>query len=394
MLSSVNIVLGVSGGIACYKACEIVSRLKKMGAGVDVIMTKNATEFVQPLTFESLSSRQVTVDMFAPKKTFEVEHISLAKKADLCVIAPATANVIAKLAEGIADDMLTTTVLAMKCPIVIAPAMNTNMYENPITREHIELLKKRGFISVDPVAGRLACGDTGVGKMAEPIDIVAKILEVLIPKQDYKGKKVLITAGATREPIDGVRFITNKSSGKMGLEIAKAVIKRGGEVVLVKGLTSVSIPSYITNIIEVETTQQMYDAVMNAYKDCDVIIKAAAPSDYKLKNKFENKIKDEELTLSLVKNPDIAKEVGKVKGDRKLIIFCAETTDLINNALKKIESKNADLVIANDVTKKGAGFDVDTNIVTICTKDGKTFEYPQMLKSEVANVILDKISEI
>ncbi len=394
MLSSVNVVLGVSGGIACYKACEVVSRLKKLGASIDVIMTKNATEFVQPLTFESLSSREVIVDMFAPKKKFEVEHISLAKKADICVIAPATANVIAKLAEGIADDMLSTTVLAMKCPILIAPAMNTNMYENPITQQHIETLKKRGFIFVDPIVGRLACGDKGVGKMAEPIDIVSKVVEVLIPKQDFKGKKVLITAGATREPIDGVRFITNKSSGKMGLELAKAVIKRGGKVVLVKGLCSVDIPQYIQDVIEVETTSQMYDAVMSAYKDCDVIIKAAAPSDYKLKNKFDNKIKDEELTLSLVKNPDIAKEVGKVKGDRKLIIFCAETTDLINNALKKIKSKNADLVVANDVTQKGAGFDVDTNIVTICTKDGKTFEYPQMLKSEVANVILDKISEI
>lgn len=394
MLSNVNIVLGVSGGIACYKACEIVSRLRKFGAGVDVIMTKNATEFVQPLTFESLSSRPVTVDMFAPKKTFEVEHVSLAKKAELCVIAPATADVIAKLAEGIADDMLTTTVLAMKCPILIAPAMNTNMYENPITQQNIAELKKRGFIFINPISGRLACGDTGVGKMAEPIDIVAKVLETLIPKQDFKGKKVLITAGATREPIDGVRFITNKSSGKMGLEIAKAVIKRGGEVVLVKGLTSVTIPQYITNIISVETTQQMYEAVMNAYKDCDVIIKAAAPSDYKVKNKFDNKIKDEELTLSLVKNPDIAKEVGKVKGDRKLVIFCAETTDLLENAFKKIKSKGADLVVANDVTKEGAGFDVDTNIVTICTKEGKAFAYDKMLKSEVANVILDKISEL
>ncbi len=394
MLSNVNIVLGVSGGIACYKACEIVSRLKKLGAGIDVIMTKNATEFVQPLTFESLSSRPVTVDMFAPKKKFEVEHRSLAKKADLCIIAPATADVIAKIAEGIADDMLTTTVLAMKCPILIAPAMNTNMYENKITQKHIKDLKDRGFIFIDPVSGRLACGDKGVGKMAEPIDIVQKIMEVLIPNQDFQGKKVLITAGATREPIDGVRYITNKSSGKMGLEIAKAVIKRGGSVKLVKALTSVDIPQYITDIVPVETTQQMYEAVMDAYKDADIIIKAAAPSDYKLKNKFDNKIKDEELTLSLVKNPDIAKEVGKVKGDRKLVIFCAETTDLIDNALKKIKSKNADLVVANDVTKEGAGFDVDTNIVTICTKDGQVHPYDKMLKSEVANVILDEISRL
>ena len=394
MLSGVNVVVGVSGGIACYKACEIVSRLKKLNACVDVIMTKNATEFVQPLTFESLSSRPVTVDMFAPKEKFEVEHISLAKKADLCVIAPTTANVLAKLAEGIADDMLTTTVLAMKCPIVVAPAMNTNMYENPITQQNIKALKERGFIFVDPISGRLACGDTGVGKMAEPIDIVSKVAEVLIPKQDYKGKKVLITCGATREPIDGVRFITNKSSGKMGMEIAKAVFKRGGQVKLVKGLVSVNVPQYITDVVDVETTNDMYNAVMDSYKDCDIIIKAAAPADYRLKETFDNKIKSEELTLSFVKNPDIAKELGKVKGDRKLVIFCAETENLIENAKKKIQSKNADLVVANDVTQQGAGFNVDTNIVTICKKDGSSTSYDKMLKSEVANVILDEIQKL
>ena len=394
MLSGVNVVVGVSGGIACYKACEIVSRLKKLNACVDVIMTKNATEFVQPLTFESLSSRPVTVDMFAPKEKFEVEHISLAKKADLCVIAPTTANVLAKLAEGIADDMLTTTVLAMKCPIVVAPAMNTNMYENPITQQNIKALKERGFIFVDPISGRLACGDTGVGKMAEPIDIVSKVVEVLIPKQDYKGKKVLITCGATREPIDGVRFITNKSSGKMGMEIAKAVFKRGGQVKLVKGLVSVNVPQYITDVVDVETTNDMYNAVMDSYKDCDIIIKAAAPADYRLKETFDNKIKSEELTLSFVKNPDIAKELGKVKGDRKLVIFCAETENLIENAKKKIQSKNADLVVANDVTQQGAGFNVDTNIVTICKKDGSATSYDKMLKSEVANVILDEIQKL
>jgi len=394
VLKGENIVLGVSGGIACYKACDIVSRLRKLNANVDVIMTKNAAEFVQPLTFETLSSNPVSVDMFAPKKTFEVEHISLAKKASLCVIAPATANVIAKLAAGIADDMLTTTVLAMTCPVLIAPAMNTNMFLNPITQQNIETLKKRGFIFVSPDCGRLACGDVGVGKLADPQDIVSNIVEILHPKQDFKGKKVLITCGATREPIDGVRFITNKSSGKMGMEIAKAVVKRGGEVVLVKGLVSVDVPAYITNVIPVETTKQMLDAVMGAYEACDVIIKAAAPSDYAVENKFDNKIKDENLTLSLIKNPDIAKEVGKVKGNRKLVIFCAETTDLMASALKKIKSKNADMVVANDVTQKGAGFDVDTNIVTIAKKDGTSKEYPLMKKSEVAEVILDEVSKL
>ena len=392
MLKGENIILGVTGGIACYKSCEIVSRLRKLNANVDVVMTKNATEFVQPLTFETLSSNPVAFDMFAPKKTYEVEHVSLAKKASLCVVAPATADIIAKLAEGIADDMLTTTMLALKCPVLIAPAMNTNMYENPITQANIETLKKRGFIFVSPGEGRLACGDVGVGKMAEPIEIVSKIVELLRPKQDFSGKKVLITCGATREPIDGVRFITNKSSGKMGIEIAKAVAKRGGQVFLVKGLVSVDIPNYLTNVYPVETTQEMFDKVMELYKDCDIIIKAAAPSDYKLKEKFENKIKSETLTLSLVKNKDIAKELGKVKGDKKLVIFCAETQDLLENAKKKLESKNADLIVANDVTQKGAGFDVDTNIVTIINKKGELKPYPIMKKSEVANIILDEVN--
>ena len=392
MLKGENIILGVTGGIACYKSCEIVSRLRKLNANIDVVMTKNATEFVQPLTFETLSSNPVTFDMFAPKKTYEVEHVSLAKKASLCVVAPATADIIAKLAEGIADDMLTTTMLALKCPVLIAPAMNTNMYENPITQANIETLKKRGFIFISPCEGRLACGDVGVGKMAEPIEIVSKIVELLRPKQDFSGKKVLITCGATREPIDGVRFITNKSSGKMGIEIAKAVAKRGGQVFLVKGLVSVDIPNYLTNVYPVETTQEMFDKVMELYKDCDIIIKAAAPSDYKLKEKFENKIKSETLTLSLVKNKDIAKELGKVKGDRKLVIFCAETQDLLENAKKKLESKNADLIVANDVTQKGAGFDVDTNIVTIINKKGELKPYPIMKKSEVANIILDEVN--
>ena len=392
MLKGENIILGVTGGIACYKSCEIVSRLRKLNANVDVVMTKNATEFVQPLTFETLSSNPVAFDMFAPKKTYEVEHVSLAKKASLCVVAPATADIIAKLAEGIADDMLTTTMLALKCPVLIAPAMNTNMYENPITQANIETLKKRGFIFVSPGEGRLACGDVGVGKMAEPVEIVSKIVELLRPKQDFSGKKVLITCGATREPIDGVRFITNKSSGKMGIEIAKAVAKRGGQVFLVKGLVSVDIPNYLTNVYPVETTQEMFDKVMELYKDCDIIIKAAAPSDYKLKEKFENKIKSETLTLSLVKNKDIAKELGKVKGDKKLVIFCAETQDLLENAKKKLESKNADLIVANDVTQKGAGFDVDTNIVTIINKKGELKPYPIMKKSEVANIILDEVN--
>ncbi|MDE7078900.1 MAG: bifunctional phosphopantothenoylcysteine decarboxylase/phosphopantothenate--cysteine ligase CoaBC [Clostridia bacterium] len=390
MLERFNVLLGVSGGIACYKSCEVVSRLKKLGAGVDVIMTEHATEFISPLTFETLSARPVVSDMFARKKQWEVEHISLAKKADLCIIAPATANVIAKFADGIADDMLTTTYLALKCPIIVAPAMNTNMYENVAFKENLNKLKSRGVIVIDSVEGRLACGDSGKGKMAEPVDIVAKALEVLCPKSDYAGKKVLVTAGATRENIDGVRFITNRSSGKMGIEIAKAVVKRGGSVVLVKGLTQIDAPSYIDKVVDVETTCQMYDAVMENYCDCDVIIKAAAPSDYRPKDKIQNKLKGETLSLELVKNPDIAKAVGQVKGDRKLVVFCAETQNLIESAKDKLKSKNADVVVANDVTLEGAGFDTDTNIVTIITRDGKSKSLPKMTKAEVADVILDE----
>lgn len=391
MLSNFNVLLGVSGGIACYKACEVVSRLKKLNAGVDVVMTKHATEFVAPLTFETLSNRPVVSDMFSREREWEVEHIALAKKADLCIIAPATANVISKLAEGIADDMLTTTYLALKCPVIIAPAMNTNMYENSVIKANLDKLRKSGVIVIDSAEGRLACGDVGKGKMAEPIDIVAKAVEVLCPKRDYAGKRVLVTAGATRENIDGVRFITNRSSGKMGIEIAKAALKRGAEVVLVKGLVQVSVPSYISKVVAVESTEQMYEAVMANYKDCDVIIKAAAPSDYRPKKKITDKLKGEEITLELVKNPDIAKAVGKEKGERKLVVFCAETRELMESAMKKLADKNADMVVANDVTMQGAGFDSDTNIVTIAKKDGFLKSYPVMPKSQVADVILDEI---
>ena len=390
MLTNYNVLLGISGGIACYKSCEIVSRLKKLGAGVDVIMTKNATEFVSPLTFETLSARPVVSDMFDREREWEVEHIALAKKADICIIAPATANVIAKFADGIADDMITTTYLALKCPIIIAPAMNTNMYENVAVRENLDKLRARGVTVVDCAEGRLACGDSGKGKMAEPVDIVGKVAEILCPKRDYEGKRVLVTAGATRENIDGVRFITNRSSGKMGVEIAKAVVKRGGEAVLIKGLTQIDIPSYITKVVEVTSTRQMYDAVMENYVDCDVIIKAAAPSDYRPATEIKSKLKGKRITLDLVKNPDIAKAVGEVKGDRKLVIFCAETDSLIESAKGKLIGKNADVVVANDVTQKGAGFDSDTNIVTILTRDNRTVSYPIMSKSEVAHVILDE----
>lgn len=390
MLSNFNVLLGVSGGIACYKSCDIVSRLKKLGAGVDVVMTSHATEFVSPLTFETLSARRVVVDMFDTDRQWEVEHISLAKKADICVIAPATANVIAKLADGIADDMLTTTCLALKCPIIIAPAMNTNMYDSPTVRDNLKKLRRRGVIVVDPVEGRLACGDSGKGKMAEPAKIIDEVIYRLLPKRDYEGKKVLVTAGATRENIDGVRFITNRSSGKMGIEIAKEVVKRGGEVVLVKGLVQVEVPKYINKVISVESTAQMYDAVMANYSDCDMIIKAAAPSDYRPVKEIRQKLKGDEITLHLVKNPDIAKAVGQVKEHRKLIIFAAETQNLYTYAKDKLVEKNADMVVANDVTEEGAGFDVDTNVVTLIKRNGMRKNYPIYSKSKVAGIILDE----
>lgn len=391
MLSGTNIVIGVTGGIACYKACEIVSRLKKLEANVNVIMTKNATEFVSSLSFETLSGNEVSTDMFALKSHFEVKHISLAKKADLCVIAPATANIIAKLASGIADDMLSTTLLATKATIIICPAMNTAMYENVATQKNIATLKERGMIFVEPNEGRLACGDIGKGKLAEPCEIVQVIEDILKKKNDYVGKKVLVTSGGTQEAIDAVRYITNRSSGKMGLELAKAIVERGGEVTLVVGNISVDIPNYIKNVIKVKTTQEMYEAVIANYEACDIIIKAAAPGDYKVEKLSPDKIKTPTLTLQLIKNVDIAAEVGKKKGSRKLVIFCAETNDLIKNAKQKLVTKNADMVVANDVLAKGAGFEVDTNIATIITKNGKTIEGALMSKSQLASQILDEI---
>lgn len=389
MLKGKKVVLGVSGGIACYKACEIVSALKKMNCEVDVIMTKHAREFVSPLTFETLSARPVVSDMFVREREWEVEHIALAKKADVFVVAPATANVIAKIAGGIADDMLTTTILAAKCKKIICPAMNTNMYDSDENQNNLEILKSRGFIIIDGVSGRLACGDIGKGKLAPVDDIVCEIKNVLLPKQDLLGKTFLITAGGTRESIDGVRYITNRSSGKMGIAIANEVFKRGGKVILVVGSVSIPLPDYFSKVVNVESTQEMYQAVMTYLPLADYVIKAAAPSDYRLKNNFSNKIKGETLTLELVKNPDIAKAVGEIKGDRKLIIFCAETQNLIESARKKLISKNADMVIANDVTVQGAGFDVDTNIVTIITNK-QEINLPKLRKTEVAKHIIDE----
>lgn len=394
MLKGKTVVLGVTGCIAAYKACEIVSALRKKDANVVVIMTPHATEFVQPLSFETLSGNRVVTDLFDRDFDFEVEHVSLAKKADVFVIAPATANTIGKIANGIADDMLTTTIMACKAPKIVCPAMNTNMYENENTVENIERLKKQGYRIIEPISGRLACGDVGKGKMAEPETIVKAIEDTLMPNQDYEGVKMLVTAGSTEEKIDGVRYITNHSSGKMGLAIATAAVARGAEITLIAGRLSVSVPDIFEKVVRVKSTNDMLEAVMDNYEKCEYIVKAAAPADYRVKNFSVHKIKAQELKLELEKTPDIAKAVGEVKGDRKLIIFSAETDDLIENAKKKLVSKNADMVVANDVTKEGAGFNVDTNIATIITRDGKVFDYDIMAKNRFAEIILDRMLEL
>lgn len=391
MLYGKNVVLGVSGGIAVYKACEIVSRLKKLGASVDVIMTDNAREFVTPLTFQTLAKSAVVTNAFEPVKEFDINHISLAKKADILVVAPATANVIAKFAEGIADDMLTTTYLASNAQKLICPAMNCNMYEDAATQKNMQTLRERGAMFCDSTVGLLACGDVGKGRMAEPCDIVAKIVDYLTPVQDFANKRVLVTAGGTEEKIDGVRVIANHSSGKMGKAVAEAIAQRGGSVVFVYGNVKVDVPKCVEKAIHVTSTQDMLEACQSEFPGCDMAIMAAAPADYRLKKPFENKIKSENLTLEFVKNPDIAMTLGMSKGDKKLVIFSAETENLIENATAKLKKKNADLVVANDVTVEGAGFNVDTNLATLIDKDGNRFESGKVSKSALADIILDKV---
>jgi len=388
-----TVILGVTGGIAVFKACELVSRLRKLGYAVRVIMTKNAREFVTPLTFETLSNYRVVTDMFDKDRPYEVEHISYAKLADVFVIAPATANFIGKAAEGIADDMLTTTVMATTAPVIVCPAMNVKMYESNAVQENIATLKSRGWLFIEPDEGLLACGDIGKGRLAEPAVIADYIDKLLTPKPDYRGKTVLVTAGATREPVDGVRYISNRSSGKMGMAIAAAVLERGGKAIVVQAFTSVEPPKG-AEVVRVETTEEMYRAVMDRLPESDIVIKAAAPADYKIKNYSSHKIKTESLSLEFVKNVDIAREVGRVKGTKKLVVFAAETEELIANAGKKLRAKNADMIVANDVTAEGAGFDSDTNIVTLIRADGSITPLEKLTKTALAHVLLDEIAEL
>ena len=395
MLKNKTVVIGVSGGIAVYKACDIVSRLKKLNANVHVIMTNNATEFVTPLTFQSLSQNYVVNDMFEEPKTWDVEHISLAKKADVFLIAPATANVIGKIANGICDDMLTTTVMATTGKVLIAPAMNTNMYRNPILQRNITILKELGYNFVNPESGRLACGDVGEGKLAQPEVIVNEVVN-LLTDEDLQGQKIMITAGPTVESIDPVRYLTNRSTGKMGYAIAKQAANRGAEVTLVSGPTNIAPPSNIKKLIKIESAKDMYNAIIENFDDNQVIIKSAAVADYKPKTYSDKKIKknDDDLVIKLDRNKDIAYELGKIKKDKILVGFAAETNDIIENAKGKIQKKNFDFIVANDLTEEGAGFGTDTNIVKIIDKEGNINKYPQMKKDEVANVILDKVKSL
>ena len=395
-LNGKTVVLGVTGGIAAYKSCEIVSRLRKAGVKVHVIMTKNACEFVTPLTFETLSNHPCVTDTFARPERWEVEHVALAKAADLFVIAPATANIMAKMAHGIADDMLSTTVLATRAPILIAPAMNTGMWENAATQENLQVLKTRGVHFIGPEGGFLACGDSGAGRMSEPADIVEEIRRLLSQKQDMAGLRVLVTAGPTREKLDPVRFVTNRSSGRMGYALAENAQKRGAQVTLVSGPVSIAAPAGV-KVVPVQSTEDLYNTMMELAPLQDIIVQSAAPADYKAETVASQKMKkqgDEKLVLTLVPTQDVARAVGQTKkAGQTLIGFAAETENLHENAEKKLSRKNLDMIVANDVTRPGAGFDVDTNIASILTKEGVE-ELPLMKKTELAQVIFDRAMKL
>lgn len=390
ILTGKNIVLGVSGGIAAYKSCTLVREFVKRGANVDVVMTANATQFVTPLTMETLSNNPVSVDMFATHDHRDVEHVSLAKKADLFVVAPATANVVGKYANGIADDMLTTTLMATTAPVVICPAMNVNMYNSAAYRANVATLKKRGVYFVDAESGFLACGDVGQGRLAEPKEIVVSCERILYQNKQLAGKRVLVTCGATYEELDDARMITNFSSGKMGAAVVKEALNRGAEVTVVLARHEAEIDGRAT-IVNVGTTREMLNEVMSRVDQTDVFVFAGAPCDYRPETVSDSKIKAENLTVKFVKNPDIAATVGKVKGDKFVCVFSAETDHCLENARKKLVKKNADLCVLNDV-KNNNVFGSETNTVTLLTADGET-SYPEMSKADVAKLILDRVTK-
>lgn len=392
MLKGRKIVLGVTGGIAAYKVAELVRELVKAGAEVHVVMTRNAQAFITPLTFQTLSGNPVTTELFNLIAESEIGHIALADRAEVLVIAPATANIIGKIAAGVADDMLTTIVMATQAPVLLAPAMNVHMWKNPICQENIQRLRSRGYHFIDPEAGELACGYEGKGRLAEIPAIVEEICVLLSPK-DFSGEKILVTAGPTEEPIDPVRFLSNHSSGKMGFALARAARRRGAEVTLISGPTALPVPPQMRSIA-VRSAAQMREAVLNHLESASILIMAAAVSDYRPKQKAPEKIKKSKLetVLELELNPDILAEAGKKKNSRIMVGFAAETENLLQNTREKLEKKNLDLIVANDVTLPGAGFKADTNIVKILDRSGKVEELPLMTKEDLADRILDRIA--
>lgn len=391
LLENKTVVLGVTGSIAAYKIASLASSLVKKGANVHVIMTQNATNFINPITFESLTGRKCLVDTFDRNFEFQVEHVSLAKQADVFMVAPASANVIGKIAGGIADDMLTTTIMACKAPKIISPAMNTNMFENPIVQDNIQKLKDYGYEVIDPASGYLACGDTGAGKMPDPEVLENYIMKAIAKEKDMSGKKVLITAGATMEKIDPVRFISNHSTGKMGYALAKMAMLRGADVTLVTGKTNIPKPDFV-KIIEAESAKEMFEAVDDIFESQDIAIMSAAVADYRPKTVAEEKIKkkDGESVIELERTEDILATMAARKKNQIVCGFSMETENMLENSKAKLEKKNLDMICANNLKVAGAGFGTDTNVVTLITKDSVK-ELPLMSKEEVAEEILNRI---
>ena len=395
MLKGKTVLLGVTGSIAAYKIAYLASALKKLHAEVHVLMTKNATNFITPITFESLTGTKCLVDTFDRNFQFQVEHVSIAKKADVVMIAPASANVIGKLAHGIADDMLTTTIMACKCKKFISPAMNTNMFENPILQDNLKTLEHYGYEVIQPASGYLACGDTGAGKMPEPETLLSYILREIAAEKDLEGKKVLVTAGPTQESIDPVRYITNHSSGKMGYALAKAAMFRGADVTLVSGPCSITPPPFV-KVVPVVTAKDMFDAVTSVSAEQDIIIKAAAVADYRPKQVFDEKVKkqDKEMSIELEKTDDILKYLGEHRTPQQFLCgFSMETQNMIGNSRAKLGKKHLDMVAANNLKVAGAGFQGDTNVLTLITQD-EDVSLQLMSKEDAANIILDKILSI
>jgi len=394
MLANKTIVLGITGGIAAYKAADIASKLTQAGARVEIVMTESATRFIAPLTLRSLTGRPVVTSMWELNSEFSIEHVALAEAADIVAIVPATANIIAKLATGISDDMLTCTVLATKAPVIVAPAMNVNMFENPVTQDNLAKLKARGFTIVDPAYGRLASGKIGLGRLAETETIIGTIKQVLGSSGDLAGKRIVVTAGGTQEPIDPVRHIGNRSSGKMGYAVAEAARDRGAEVKLITAPTSLPEPAGI-EVVHIRTATEMKEAVAKATAQTDALIMTAAVADYQPKSVAREKIKKEAagagLTLELIRTPDILTEV---KGNFLKVGFAAESEDVVANARQKLEKKQLDIIIANDITDASSGFGVDTNKVTLISRDGKVESLPLLTKIEVADKILDRVVEL